>query len=122
MGLYQRDDPDACRPILDLDADDTATLASILGAPQMAATAAAMQRIEGLAIDWLTVDPDSSAAGSTIGSGGYRSATGVSIVAVLRDGQTHPAPGPEFELAAGDLAVSVGTPEGLAQLRSRLGG
>lgn len=32
LALYRRDDPDACRTILELDADDAATLAQILGA------------------------------------------------------------------------------------------
>ena len=36
------------------------------------------------------------------------------MVAVLRDDQTQPAPGPEFRIAAGDTLVVVGTPEGIA--------
>ena len=122
LALYEQQDPDACRTVLELDADDAATLANILGAPQVAATAAAMQRIEGLALDWLTVREGSAAVGSTIGGGEYRSLTGTSVVAIIRNAETHPAPGPDFELAAGDVAVSVGTPEGLTQLRSLLGG
>ena len=38
----------------------------------------------------------------------------------MRDDQPVPAPGPEFEFAAGDTIVAVGTPEGLAELRRRL--
>ena len=120
LALYERGDPDACRTMLDLDVEDAATLASILGAPQVAASAAAMQRIEGLALDWVTVSDRSRAAGSTIADGDYRTATGATIVAVIRSEQTHPAPGPEFVLAAGDVAVAVGTPEGLDQLRALL--
>jgi TrkA domain protein len=41
--------------------------------------------------------------------------TGVSLVAVMRAGQVHPSPGPEFTLAAGDLLVAVGTRDGLAE-------
>jgi TrkA domain protein len=118
LALYQGQDPDACRTVLDLDGEDAATLATILGAPQLAATVEAMHAIEGLAIDWLTVG--AAAAGATIGAGRYRSETGASIVAVIRTGETYPAPGPEFELAAGDVAVAVGTTEGLVQLRSLL--
>jgi TrkA domain protein len=81
-----------------------------------------MQRIEGLAIDWITVGPSSAAAGSSIADGRYRTETGVSIVAVIRGEQTHAAPGPDFALAAGDVAVAVGTPEGLTHLRSLLTG
>ena len=35
LALFEQDDPDACRTVLDLDPDDAATLASILGAPQL---------------------------------------------------------------------------------------
>ncbi len=50
--LRARRPPDACRTVIELDGEDAATLASILGAPQVAASTAAMQRIEGLALDW----------------------------------------------------------------------
>jgi len=120
LSLYDQQDADTCRTILELDSDDAATLASVLGVPQVAASASAMQRVEGLALDWVKVSDRSAAAGSTIADGQYRSQTGTSIVAVLRDQQTVPAPGPDFVIEAGDVAVAVGTPEGLAQLRSLL--
>lgn len=120
IALYDRDDADTCRTIVELDGEDAATLASILGVPQVAASASAMQRIEGLAIDWVTVTNRSAAVGSTLADGQYRSQTGASIVAVIRQQQTIPAPEPDFVIAAGDVAVAVGTPEGLTQLRSLL--
>lgn len=120
LALYDRADPDACRTVLELDSEDSATLANILGAPVVAASAAAMQRIEGLALDWVTVSERSAAAGSTIAQGQYRKVTGATIVAVIRDDHTHPAPGPDFALAPGDVVVAVGTPDGLTQLRSLL--
>ena len=119
LAIYQRDDPDACTTVLDLDAEDTAALAGLLGAPQVSASISAMQRIEGLAIDWLTV----GAGGATsIGAGGFRTRTGASIVAVVRGDETNAAPGPDFALAAGDVVVAVGTPDGLAQLGALLRG
>jgi TrkA domain protein len=48
----------------------------------------------------------------------YRTRTGASIVAVIRDGQSVPAPGPDFDLHAGDVVVGVGTSEGLATMRA----
>jgi len=118
LALYDRADPDACRTIVDLDEHDAATLASILGAPQLAEAAAEMQRIEGLALDWVSVG--AAAAGGTIADGQYRTRTGASIVAVIRGQQTFPAPGPEFTLAAADVVVAVGTAEGLTDLRALL--
>jgi TrkA domain protein len=122
IALYRRDDPDSVATAIDLDPEDAATLSSVLGVPQMTAAAEAMQRIEGLALDWLTVEDSSPAAGATIAAGGYRSRTGASIVAVIRGRETVPAPEPSFALAPGDVAVAVGTPEGLEELRALLRG
>jgi len=121
LAVYRSDDPDACTTVLELDAEDTAVLAEILGAPTVAASVNAMQRIEGLALDWLSVESPSAAAGTTIGAGRYRSRTGASIVAVIRGEETLAAPGPQFELRVGDVVVAVGSTEGLQQLGSLLG-
>ena len=119
--VYDRDEPDRSRAVLHLSADDTNTLAELLGAPHISEALSSVQRIEGLAIDWVKVAPTSAAAGATIGEGRYRAVTGASIVAVLHGDSTVPGPGPGQRLEAGDLAVAVGTPEGLARLRQLLG-
>lgn len=119
--VYDRDDPDRCTTIVHLSPDDTRTLADILGATQISEVLAAVQqRIEGLAIDWLTIPDTSRFVDTTLGEGKFRSLTGVSIVAVVRGDTTIPAPGPDLLLEAGDVAVSVGTPAGLAELRRLL--
>jgi TrkA domain protein len=119
--VYDRDDPDNCTTVLHLSPDDTRTLAELLGASQVSeAVAAVQQQLEGLAIDWLRVPPASSFVGATIGEGQFRSRTGASIVAVVRGDTTAAAPQPDYAFAAGDVVVAVGTPEGLAQLRSLL--
>ncbi len=51
--------------------------------------------------------------GRTLGDTALRSRTGASVVAVMRAGQVHPSPAPDFTLTAGDLLVTVGTSEGL---------
>jgi len=116
--VYDRDDPDACSSFVTLSAADTRTVSELLGASQVTeAVSAVQQEIEGLAIEWIEVAPTSPAAGTTIGEGMYRSRTGSSIVAIIRAGQSIPAPGPEHELHAGDVIVAVGTVEGLASMR-----
>ena len=121
IAVYDRDDPDACTVILHLSADDTRTLAELLGASQVSeAVTAVQQQVEGLAIDWLPVSARSTFAGATIADGGVRSRTGASIVAMVRGDSTIPAPGPDTRLEAGDVAVAVGTPEGLSRLRELL--
>ncbi|HEX2851417.1 MAG TPA: cation:proton antiporter regulatory subunit [Acidimicrobiales bacterium] len=121
LAVYDRDDPDACRMLVHLSAGDTRTLGEILGASHVSETVAAVQqRLEGLAIDWVTIPATSPAIGSTIGEGAFRTRTGASVVAVVRGATTIPAPGPDHRFEAGDVAVAVGTPDGLAQLRALL--
>lgn len=116
--VYDRADPDVASTVVHLDRDDTRTLAELLGATQVSeALTAVQQKLEGLAIDWISLPASSPVAGSTIAEGHFRTRTGASIVAVVRGDETIPAPGPEYRFEAGDVAVAVGTPEGLAQLR-----
>lgn len=119
--VYDRDDPDRCRAVLHLSNDDTRTLAELLGAPQVSEALTSVQRIEGLAIDWLAIAAESRFSASTIAEGRFRTRTGASIVAIIRGDTTVPSPGPDQRLEAGDVVVAVGTPEGLAQLRDLLG-
>jgi TrkA domain protein len=121
LAIYDRADPDRCTTVLHLSHDDTRTLAELLGAsPVSEAVSAVQQRLEGLAIDWVTIPAGSPVVGATIAEGAFRTRTGVSIVAVVRDASTLPAPGPDHRFEAGDVAVAVGTTDGLAQLRSLL--
>lgn len=122
LAVYDRDDPDACAAVLHLSSEDTRALAELLGTSQVSeALVAVQQRVEGLAIDWLTVGPGSPFAGATIADGQFRTQTGASIVAVVRGDTSIPAPGPETRFEAGDVVVAVGTPDGLARLGHLLG-
>ena len=49
-----------------------------------------------------------------MGDARVRTRTGASIVAIVRGGQVHASPGPEFALAGGDVVVVVGSPESTA--------
>ena len=119
--LYDRRDPDACQAVINLDPDDTRTLAEMLGSSQVTeALGAVQQQVQGLAIDWVTVRRGSAVDGASLGDTAIRTRTGASIVAVIRDGATVPSPPPEFAFAAGDVAVAVGTPEGLEKLHGLL--
>lgn len=116
--VYDKNDLDAAMTVLHLDRDDTRTLAELLGATQVSeALTSVQQQVEGLAIDWISIPAGSKFAKATIADGAFRTRTGASIVAVVRGDATIPAPGPEHQFEAGDVAVAVGTPEGLAQLR-----
>lgn len=120
IAIYDRDDPDACRTVLHLNADDTRTLGELLGTSQVSEAVRSAQRIEGLALDWITLAGGSRFDGASIADGQFRSQTGASIVAIVRGTTTIPAPEPSTKIEGGDVLVAVGTPEGLTRLQSLL--
>ena len=119
--MYDRADPDSCASTTGLSAPDSRALAEMLGASQIAESLEAVQQeVAGLAIEWIELPAGAKAASTNLADGQYRQKTGASIVAVLRDGASIPAPAPDFELHVGDTVVAVGTNEGVAGLRSLL--
>jgi TrkA domain protein len=122
IAVYASDDPDRSTTVLHLDDDDSRTLADVLGANQVTeALNSVQQPVAGLVLDWVPVSSGAAGAGATIGAGDFRSRTGASIVAVVRGDTTIAAPGPDQVLEPGDVAVAVGTVDGLAKLRALLG-
>lgn len=118
--LFDADDPDSCRATVRLDADDSHTLAELLGASSVhEALSTLQQQVEGLTIDWLKVG-GGAVVGQSLKDADFRGRTGVSVVAVMRGEDTVPAPGPDFALAVGDTAVVVGTAEGIRALTELL--
>ena len=116
--VYDSVDPDRSAMQVTMSSGDTRTLAELLGTSQVnTAVQAVQQEIEGLTIEWLTIGADSPAADHTIGDGAFRTRTGVSVVAVIRDVTPFPAPEPTFTLLADDVVVCVGTIDGLARMR-----
>ncbi|MCB1247542.1 MAG: cation:proton antiporter regulatory subunit [Acidimicrobiia bacterium] len=108
-------DPDSVSMSLKLTDDESHALADALGGSSIVETLDALtQEVEGLAIDWLPVEVGAAIVGKSIGDGRVRTRTGVSIVAVIRDGRAHPAPGPDFGIETGDVLVVVGTADGIA--------
>jgi CPA2 family monovalent cation:H+ antiporter-2 len=57
------------------------------------------------------VEDNSPSVGKTIGDLKLRTLTGVSIIAITRDGQTEINPGPDSKLQAGDILVLLGGTE-----------
>lgn len=125
--LYDREDPDACREDVRLEEDESHALAEVLGGSQVVSHLQTMlqQSVQGVTIDWLPVDASWSCAGRTIAETMLRAKTGVSIIAVIRDGEsgeTVPAPTPDVRLEAGDVIVVVGTPDGIRAAFAHLQG
>jgi TrkA domain protein len=114
-------DPDVAVLNVALTDDDSHALSDALGGSEVVENLAHLQqRVEGLAIGWLPVEKDSKYASRTIGDARIRTRTGVSVVAIIRGNTGHPAPGPQFEMLAGDTLVVVGTPEGIEQVEEIL--
>jgi TrkA domain protein len=122
VALYRRDDPDACLAVLHLSPDEASTVGQLLGAPQVTERLVEIQQhVAGLVIDWVEVAPTSPLVGATLRDSAIHSRTGVSIVAIVRDGATVAAPGPDDVVEGGDTLVSVGTGAGIDQLHALAG-
>lgn len=120
--LYDEDGDGAAETIT-LDEQEANMVAELLGAPQLVTRLADLQRsMAEVGTEQLPIPADSPYTGRPLGDTQARTRTGASIVAVLRDGVTHPSPGPDFRLEAGDLVVTVGTRDGLDQLARILDG
>jgi TrkA domain protein len=107
--------------VVELTDDEAEALGELLGADRVVEHLAELQRIEGLAIDWLAVRSGSPYAGRTIADTQARKRTGVSIVAMLRNAGAIPAPTPDVRLEPGDTLVVVGTTDGISALTDLLG-
>ncbi len=108
------DDPDRIAASVGLTAEETSTLANLLGAPQLVAQLTEQQReVTGITTWQLPITAGSPYDERTLGETEMRTRTGTSIVAVIRGGTVQPSPRPNFEFAAGDLVIIVGTADGL---------
>jgi TrkA domain protein len=121
--VYDKDDPDRCREVLALDDEDAWTLAELLGGPKVTGPLATLQQsIQGLTIDWFRVQEGQASAGATIGELEVRTRSGATVVAIQRGERTLPSPTPETRLEREDIAVLVGTPEGIERAIALLRG
>jgi TrkA domain protein len=112
--LYDREDPDSCRDTVELTGGEAAALVELLGGTKVTERIADLRHeVEGLSIEWVTMPTTGGLSGQTIGDGRIRTQTGASVVAVLRGTASVPGPGPEFTLMPGDVALIVGSVEGV---------
>lgn len=108
------DDADACAASAPLTAEETSTLATLLGAPHLVSTLSEQQRELGSIVTaQLPVTPGSPYDGRMLGDTRLRTRTGTSIVAVVRGGEVHPSPRPDFVFRGQDRLAVVGTAEGV---------
>ena len=114
LGVFDDDDPDACRDSIPLNDDEAAALADVLGASVMMSRLTSLSdETAGLFTEQLALPTDSPYLNRPLGDTRARTRTHASIVAIVRDGQVIPSPTPADVLRAGDVIVAVGTRHGL---------
>ena len=113
--IGDEDDPDLTTASVELAGAETATLTEMIGGSSFSHELSHLQTAAaGIAVDWLPIEAGSSFVDQPLGNTKLRTRSGVSIVAVIRDGTAIPSPAPDFVLVAGDVVVAVGTVDGLA--------
>lgn len=121
--FYDERDPDRCRDIVELTGAEAATLVELLGGTKVTERIADLRHeVEGLSIEWVTMAPGGGLVGKTIGDGQIRTRTGASVVAVIRGERSIAGPGPEFQFEAGDVALVVGSVDGVQRAARLLAG
>lgn len=114
LGVFDEDDPDACRDSIPLNDDEAAALADVLGTSVMMARLTSLSdETAGLYTEQIALPTDSPFLNHPLGDTKARTRTHSSIVAIVRDGQLIPSPTPSDVLRAGDVIVAVGTRQGL---------
>ncbi|MGY1734545.1 cation:proton antiporter regulatory subunit [Geodermatophilus sp. SYSU D00684] len=123
VAVFDRRDPDRARAVFRLDAEETGVLAELLGAPRLTQRFVDLSReVPGLESARFLLRPGSPFDGRPLGDTRARTLTGCSIVAVVRENDVVPSPGPAEVLHAGDVLVAIGSDAGLTRLGARLDG
>ena len=121
--IYSERDCDACNEIIQLDSQESASLVELLGGTKITERLSDLRHeVRGLSIEWVTVPAGAPLAGHTIGDGRIRTASGASVVAVLRGDESYPGPGPDFQLLAGDTVLLTGSAQGVETARAIIAG
>lgn len=116
--VFSKDDPDSCSQVLKLTATEADALAQLLGSGRIVEKLATLsEQISNLATGKVRIAHGSRYDNLTLGATKARTRTGSSIVALMRDKEVIPAPGPGTALHGGDTLVVVGTVEGIESLK-----
>lgn len=123
--LFEDASPDRKPAVLGLEDAEARQLAGILGG--MAYAPRALEGVEvalgGLVVEWYRIQPDSPAAGRTIGELAIRQAFGATVVAVSGRGPAGEQivnPGPEVVIDPGATLVVVGKRHQMQLLKDAL--
>lgn len=116
--VFSKDDPDSCSHVLQMSGVEADALAQFLGNGRMVEKLATLsEQISSLATGKVRIPHGSRYDGRTLGATKARTRTGSSIVALMREKDVIPSPGPDVPLRGGDTLVVVGTPDGIESLK-----
>lgn len=119
FNAYRSDDPDACALSLRLTGAEATALTDAL-MPSHHSPNVLHTTDLGLVAERVQLSATSHWNGRLLGDTRMRTATGASIVAVLRRADAIPSPAPDFRLAGGDTLIVIGTREGVRTAASIL--
>jgi TrkA domain protein len=97
---------------LRLTEEEARRLAAVLGGGPPVTAASVLDQ---LSMEWVNATPRTPLPGHSIGELAIRNRTGASILAMVRDDEVLPNPGPDERILVGDVLVVVGTPEQVAR-------
>lgn len=121
--IYSVDDSDSCSAAIDMSQTESAALVELLGGTKITERIHEVRHeVEGLAVEWITLNDNAPLVGRTIGEGQIRTRTGASVVAVLRGHESFPGPGPEFQFHKGDVVLMTGSDESVDRARLIIAG
>jgi TrkA domain protein len=117
LALADEDDPDRASETIELTDDEATALSEVLGGSLILTQLAGLrEQAAGLSVEQIPVRADSPFVGRPLGDTKARTRTRCSIVAIARESEILPAPGPADLFRAGDTIVAVGTRDGLDHL------
>lgn len=121
--VYCDEDLDSCNETIRLNTTESASLIELLGGTKITERLSDLKHeVQGLAIEWISIDEHSRLVNKTIGDGKIRTESGASVVAVLRGTESIPGPGPELVLLNGDTSLVIGSKEGVIKARRIIAG
>ena len=96
------DDPDTCQASIPLTADEAAALGNLLGGQRLAMQLSEAHReVPGIVTRQFSISAGSPFHNQPMGKAAIRTRSGVSIVAIMREGEVVPSPGTRRRPAPG---------------------
>jgi TrkA domain protein len=117
VSIFSAEDPDATAATLVITPQEASAVAELLGSATLLDQIAKIaDTVPGIFTEQLSLPADSKFIDKELGDTHARTKTGVSIVAIVREGKVIASPRPGQDLASGDILVAVGTRPGLDAL------